>query len=177
MGILMYISRISDKLHNQNKIIIIETLVLSLINYCIKIWGTTNDKHMSIVQKLQNFAARVAFGGVRKYDHISPVFMELQCLRIKQKHWLELGVTVFIVLRGYYPEWFLSFKSRRAITSGVTRQMQQLYVPRTNTQTGDRCIAVLGSTLWNTFPLTVTQAPTHPTFKAKLKKFLLAENM
>ncbi len=83
MGILMYMSRISDKLDKQKRIIIMETLVLSLIDYCMKIWGTTNCKHMSKVQKLQNFAARVAFGGVRKYDHISPVFSKLQWLRIK----------------------------------------------------------------------------------------------
>ncbi len=134
MGILMYISRVSDKIDKQNRMIIIETLVLSLMDYCIKIWGTTNDKHMSNVQKLQNFAARVAFGGVKRYDHISPVFRELQWLRIK-KHLQDLGVTVFKSLRGFYPDWFLSFKSRRAITNGLTRQMQQLYVPRAHTHT------------------------------------------
>ncbi len=107
---------------------------------------------MSNAQKLQNIAARVAFGGVRNYDHISPVFRELQWLRIRQKYLLDEGVTVFKVLRGFYPDWFLSFKNRRAITNDITRQMQQLYVPRTNTHTGDRCIAVLGSILWNTLP-------------------------
>ncbi len=111
MGILIYISRISDKLDKHNGIIIIETLVFSLMDYCIKIWGTTNDKHMSNVQKLKNFAARVAFGGVKKYYHICPVFRELQWLRIKQKHLLGIGVTVFKVLIVFYIDWFLSFKS------------------------------------------------------------------
>ncbi len=112
MGILMYISRISDKLDKQNIIIIIETLVLSLIDFYIKIWGTTNDKHMSNAHILQNFGGRVAFGGVRKYDHISPVFREMQWLRIRQKYLLDVGVTVFKVIRGFYPDLFLSFKSR-----------------------------------------------------------------
>ncbi len=119
----------------------------------------------------------MAVRGVRKYDHISPIFRELQWLRIKQKYLLDLGVTVFKVLKIFYPDWFLSFKSRRAITNGITRQTQQLYVPRINTHTGDRCIDVLGPTLWNTLPPTVTQAPTLSTFKANLKKFLLAEIM
>ncbi len=78
MGILIYISRISDKLDRHNRIIIMQTLVLSLIDYCIMMRGTTNDKLMSGVQKLQNFAAWVAFGSVRKYDYISPVFRELE---------------------------------------------------------------------------------------------------
>ncbi len=136
MGILMHINRISDKLDKQNKIIIIETLVLYLIDYCIKIGGTTNGKHMSNAQIQQNFAARVVFGGVRKYDHISPVFRELQWLKIRQKYLLDVGVTVFKVLIGLYPDCFLSFKSRRAILNGITRQVQQLYVPRTSTLGG-----------------------------------------
>ncbi len=37
-------------------------------------WGTTNDTLMATVQKLQNFAVRVAIGGVKKYDHVSPFF-------------------------------------------------------------------------------------------------------
>ena len=59
---------------------------------------------MSNVQRLQNFAARVAFGGVKKYDHISPVFRELKWLRTKQKFLFEVGVTAYKVLKGFYPE-------------------------------------------------------------------------
>lgn len=50
---------------------VIQALVLSLINYCIRIWGTTNDTLMASVQNMQNFAMRVAIGGVAKYDSVS----------------------------------------------------------------------------------------------------------
>ena len=86
MGILMYISRIGDNLDKNSRIMVIQAIVLSLINYCIRIWGTTNDTLMSSVQKLQNFAVRIAIGGVKKYDHVSPFYKELQWLQIKQKH-------------------------------------------------------------------------------------------
>ena len=76
----MYISRISDRLDKQTRIIVVETLVLSLIEYCIRIWGTTSDTITSSAQKLQNFAARVAVGGIKKYDHVSPSFKELKWL-------------------------------------------------------------------------------------------------
>ncbi len=90
---------------------------------------------MTNAQKLQNFAARVAFGGVRKHEHISPVFWELQWLRIRQQYLLDVGVIVFKLLMGFYADCFLSFKSRRAITND-TRQMQQLHVARTSTPPG-----------------------------------------
>ncbi len=38
--------------------------------------GTTNDALMSGAQKLQNAAVRVAIGGVKKYDHVSPFYKE-----------------------------------------------------------------------------------------------------
>ncbi len=58
MGILMYINRICDYLDRSSRIMVVQTLVLSLFDYCIRIWGTASDTVLSSAQKLQNFAAR-----------------------------------------------------------------------------------------------------------------------
>lgn len=73
----------------------------------------SNDALISSVQKLQNFAVKVAVRGVKKYDHISPFFTEFQWLRMKQKLRLEVDTIVFKALRGFYPDWLLSFKSKQ----------------------------------------------------------------
>ncbi len=116
MGILIYVRRISDNLYKNSRIVVIQAIALSLINHCIRIWGTTNDTLMSSVQKLQNFAVRVAMGGVKKYivsmmiyvsyDHISPFHKELQFLYVKRNHVFEVATTIFTILRGFYLEWF-----------------------------------------------------------------------
>ena len=63
----MYINRIGDLCDKQQtRIIIVQSLVLSLIHYCIRIWRTTNHTLLSNVQKVQNFAAKVAIGGAKK---------------------------------------------------------------------------------------------------------------
>ncbi len=105
IGILMYISRIGDSLDKQTRVITVQTLVLSLIKYCIRIWGTASDTVIANVQKVQNFAARVAVGEVKKYDHISPFLRELKWLKIKQKHVFQVGVNIFKALLGFYPDW------------------------------------------------------------------------
>ena len=51
-GILLYINRMSDSLDRESRTQIVQTLVLSMINYCLKIWGTTNKAQMHRVQKL-----------------------------------------------------------------------------------------------------------------------------
>lgn len=177
IGILMYISRIGDKLDKHTRIIVVQTLVLNIIEYCIRIWGSTSDTLISSAQKLQNFAARVAVGGVKKYDHVSPCFEELKWLRLKQKHVFDVGVTIFKVLRGFYPEWFLAFSTRQAVTSSITRQRHSLYVTRSKTHSGDRRTAVLGVKLWNALSTFLTHAPSLNTFKARLKEFLLTSNV
>ena len=56
MGLLMFIRQISDNFDKPTRIIVVQTLVLSLMNYCISIWGSTNVTLLHRVQKLQSFA-------------------------------------------------------------------------------------------------------------------------
>ncbi len=73
MGTLIFINRISNNFDKATRIVVVQSLVLSLINYCIIIWGSTNETLLDDVQKIQNFAAKVAVGCCRKYDHVTPV--------------------------------------------------------------------------------------------------------
>ncbi len=132
---------------------------------------------MSSVQKLQNFAVRVAMGGVKKYDQVSPFRKELQWLHVKQKHVFEVATTIFKILRVFYPEWFLSFRSRQAITSSVARQRHCLHVARTNTHSGYRCTVILGARVWNALLPSLTEETSINSFKALLKEILLTDNI
>ncbi len=72
VGTLMFINRISDKLDRPSRIIAVQSLVLSIINYCISIWGSANLTIINDAQKLLNFAAKVAKGNAKKFDHATP---------------------------------------------------------------------------------------------------------
>ena len=73
----MFINRIKGNLDKTTRITVIQSLVLSIINYGIKIWGSTKTAHIQKIQKTQNFAAKVALGG-SKFDHVTPYFKELK---------------------------------------------------------------------------------------------------
>ena len=76
--VLIYLNRIKDRLDRDTRLIDVQSLALSIISYCLKVWGMTTKEQLDLVQKEQNFAARVAYGGLRKYDHVSPIFAELK---------------------------------------------------------------------------------------------------
>ncbi len=77
MGVVMFLNRVSEHFDKSTRIIVVLSLVLSLINYCINIWGSTCKTLLHSVQKLQNFPAKVAIRGARKYDHATPFIEEL----------------------------------------------------------------------------------------------------
>ena len=75
-GTLMYVNRIKNYFDRETRSVIVQSLVLSVMNYCISIWGTTNVTQLKQVQKLQNFAAKIVDGKARKYDHVTPVLKQ-----------------------------------------------------------------------------------------------------
>lgn len=173
MGTLMYINRISNNFDKPTRLLIVQSLVLSLLNYCIIIWGTTNNTLLNKVKKLQNFAAKVAAGGARKYDHVTPILKELQWLNIGKKITFDKAVAIFKQVNNFYPERLLSLPTVNNVTRSTTRQQNNLYVPRVNTDTRARSLSVLGPKLWNQIPLSIKETNTLPIFKQKLKHFLL----
>ena len=53
IGMLIYISRVGINFDESTRKMIVQSLVLSLINYCIQIWSTTNN---SFIQKSAEIA-------------------------------------------------------------------------------------------------------------------------
>ncbi len=58
-GTLVYINRIRNQFSTKARTAVVQTLVLSLINYGMTIWGTTNKTQLKRVQKdIKNFLPR-----------------------------------------------------------------------------------------------------------------------
>lgn len=168
IGVLMFINRIKDIFDKDTRVIVIQTLVLSLINYGLKIWGNTSDTLMQRVQRLQNFAAKVAAGGYKRRDRATPVLRELQWLKMKDKVQFNQCVMVYKVIHKYYPEWLLNFPYVTRTNELVTRQNQDLFIPRVRTDNGARAPSVSGPRAWNKLPLEIKELPSLTSFKRAL---------
>ena len=172
-GILMYLSKIKGHFEDSTRALIIQSLVLSVINYCIKIWGATSDLYMNRVQKLMNFAARVAVVGVKKYDHITPTLQKLEWLRIKEKYAYEICIFVFKVLKSEYPSWLYSFTRIGNYREASTRQNNDLYVKNYRTDLGARSNLIRSPFFWNSLPQDIRECANVKGFKTKIKYYFL----
>ena len=80
---LRQIGRVKHNFDQSTLATIIDTLVMSKINYCSTVWSNTSDGNIKKIQLIQNCAARL-ITGVPKYDHISPTLNALGWLSIKE---------------------------------------------------------------------------------------------
>ena len=119
--------------------------------------------------------ARVTIGNIRKYDHITPAFKQLKWLKIEHKCFYDIGLFVFKVLNHELPEWLFKFHNVNEVRAVSTRQRNNLFVPRINTEIGTIMLTVRGPTIWNNIPKQVKESFSFLTFKQNFKKYLLGK--
>ena len=176
-GILFYLNRINDRFEQQTRIMLVQATVVSILNYCIRIWGMTNKTQMEKAQKLQNFAAKVAVGGAKKFDHVSPIFDKLGWLRLEKKTFMDICVMVFKSKQGLIPDWLFPFNSINQVTGSRTRQSNQLIVNRYATDIGSNSFLIRGPLSWNKLPLPIKEETSLIAFKRMLTKYLLMNDV
>ena len=174
-GTLIYLNRIKDRFDDEMRGMVVQSLALSIINYCLKVWGSTSKQQLQRVQRLQNFAAKVIDGKAKKYDHVSPILDNLQWLTIRQKINFDLCVMVFKVLHDLIPPWLFNLITVGDRRSRQTRFNNDLYVSRTNTDLGKRSFAVQGPSAWNKLPNHLKEITNINSFKLNFKKYLMSE--
>ena len=173
-GTLIYLNRIWERFDQESRVMVVRSLVLSILNYCLCVWGSASKTQMSRVQKLQNFAARVAIGGIRKHEHVTPLYDKLGWLRMDDKFLFDICLLIYKMKNRILPEWLfiLPTVNQRRNETMITRNRDCYFVPRTFTDIGARAVTVLGPKSWNVLPVSLKQCLNISTFKSKLSKHL-----
>ena len=72
---------------------LVQALVFSKVDYCNSLLLGSSQYNIRKLQRLQNMCARIIYRA-RKYDHITPLLMELHWLKIEEQ--IEYKVAVFV---------------------------------------------------------------------------------
>ena len=174
-GTLLYLNRVCDKFDSDCRVMVVQSLVMSVLNYCLRVWGSINKTQMDRLQKLQNFAIRVAIGGVRKYDHVTTLFKKLGWMQMDAKYFYDVCTLIFKIVNNQLPDWLFSMPTVEEMR-GVevnTRYRNSLHVPRTRTNLGARALNVKGPTFWNSLPTDIKSCHTLFSFKSKLNNYIV----
>ena len=133
---------------------LIHAYITSTLDYCN---GLLHGLPRNVVAKLQsilNTAARLVTK-TRKYEHITPVMINLHWIPIQCKIQFKLLLLIFKSLHGLAPSNFTDRLSLRPNKGLRSDNQLLLNVPVSTLRLkfyGDRAFSVAGPTLWNALP-------------------------
>ena len=152
---------------------LVNATITSRLDYCNSLMFGIPKELISQLQKRQNHAARVITKW-RKYDHITPVLVDLHWLPVKQRIDFKILLLTYKALNGLAPAYMrdllIPYSPKRTLRS---TENHLLTPPRCRLEYfGKRSFAAAAPTLWNNLPLNIKQAPSVDIFKSRIKTHL-----
>ena len=162
-------------LDRKGKIVVVEYYILSQLNYCNIIMQNLKQSTKMKIQKLQNACTRFIFG-LRKFDHISEHFRQLNVLNMENRRTLHSATLMHKITRRKAPTYLCSkICYRNAIHLHNTRGNSKLHIPIYRRLFGrDRYFRKVAHAYNNFMDLDgFSQDMSIDNFKKKLKRYLI----
>ena len=105
-----------------------EGLILSKVNYCICLWGTTNAGIMKQIEVVINDVVRTVFGiGRRRFQELTPLYKKLKWLRLTETLQYHDVISLHNVIKYHTPEDLADKFTPVTRHSYNTRSSSQIY--------------------------------------------------
>ena len=137
--------------------------VLPYLSYCIEIWGTTYEAHLSPLFIQQKRIIRL-IAGVGWNEHTSPLFFNFKLLKLPDLYKFSVATYVF--------KNFEKFNNRNDFSTRSSTELTLIPDFHRLTQT-QQAISFQGPDVWNKIPLSIKQSRTIAIFKNRLKEHYL----
>ena len=134
---------------------LVHAFVHSRLDYCNSLLYGVSNKSLSMLQSIQNRAARLV-SGVTKFEHVTPIFRDLHWLPIDRRIRFKVALLMFKCINGRAPKYLID----KCLPKTSCSQLYQLrsnslnfyIVPPTNLVIGSRSFGVFGPVVWNSLP-------------------------
>ena len=170
-GMLMALNHARHVIPSDTLATLVNALVISVVRYCLSVYGSCNNSQMHRIQKIINFGARVV-SGRRRHDHISDVVHRLGWMSAEQLAEYHAICLVRSVVCSHLPETLFSDIGTPISLrhSHETRSVNQLSLPAIRTEAGRRQLCYRGVKLTNAINVPVTDQQ----FRKDVKRELLS---
>jgi retron-type reverse transcriptase len=174
-GTLMFLNRTKQQLDFESRLLVINALIFSHLNYCPTIWGKCNTTRLDDIQRCLNFAAKVAHeGNFTKSDHVTPLLNKLGWLNIRERLELHDATRVYKIQNKTSCPNGIVLSSRGATHNRTTRNSSDIDTEIRRTQTSAKAFSVSGPKVFNKLPAEVKNSTNASSFRKECTKLLLA---
>ena len=152
LNALSYLNRVKNTLDQKSRILLINALIFSHLNYRRSICGKCSEKLQHEVQKCINFAAKVECN--EKYlkpDHVTPLLRDLKwinfnsILRLNEASCMykNLYISADSIVKN------INLCLRNKVSQRITRNGSDVHTDYRRTTVGQKAVSVSGAKLWN----------------------------
>ena len=170
------ISKIRKNLDIESTKTLVQTLVISRMDYCNSLLVNLPSRLIKKIQRAQNSAARLV-ARTPKRQHITPVLKQLHWLPVYARISFKVLLQTYKCLNGMAPSYLTELLSTtRALRSNAS-QVYTLQLRRfKRNKHGKRAFKVAAPYLWNSIPSNIRTASNITEFKSKLKTYLFVKH-
>ncbi len=154
---------------------VVQSLVLSHLEYCPMVWSSALEKHLKNLQMVQNRAARLVLH-YQFQTNVNDMHRKLSWLPVKVKLHLRLLVYFYKVFKYHTPCFFFE----KLVYVGLrhdykTRQVSkdQLFLPYPRTNLMKKTVLYRGSVTWNMVPINIRKSNCTYVFRRKCEDMLI----
>ena len=166
--------RIASKLHFHLKIQLVQSLILSRLDYCNAVLYGLPNYDLDQLQKVQNAAVRFIFGGkIKRFGHISPYLVQLHFLPIRFRLMFKVALLCFKCLNNIAPRYLCELINPKQQSYTNLRIDEDVFLlnnlPRPQFVKSQKAFCYSGPQVWNELPYIVRSSENLEVFKKKLK--------
>jgi hypothetical protein len=174
------LKRVKKFLPQSVKAVLISSLILPLFDYCCLVYCDITDELNYKLQKALNYAIRFIFDANR-YDHVTPFYNELGWLKLRDRRRYFLLVLVFkLIVKREGPAYLcerLTLLSDIHPGRNTRSHPYTLQVPLHRTAIFNSSFCTLACRLWNTLPYELLNSSSVISFKNRIYKYILNNNL
>ena len=153
---------------------VLHAFVTSRIDYCNGLLYGLPDCEIAKLPRVQNAAARLLMS-CKKYDHITPVLINLHWLPVRYRINFKILLLTFKALYGMAPSYIIDSIHTKTNTHYLLRSNEGVLLKHPSGKMkksfGDRSFNVAAPTLWNALPVSLCSIKCISTFKSNHKTY------
>jgi len=142
-----------------------KTIIAPHFDYCNVVWGTCNKSLKYKLQVLQNRAAKI-ITRTNRYGSSTQALIDLNWKNLDDKLYFNEAVTMFKIVNQQAPS-YLSKRFTKKESRYYTRNANDLYMNKPNTEYKKRSLSYRGANLWNSLDENVKSTDDLKSFKQR----------